>query len=311
MRTKEFIDKLKHKYSYDDKTTTALTKLIPALLEYYGQEYEKLIFDALENTKITLCNSYQTIQLLKKEQTLTKTYNENESSNIKTSDVLYTSDVLITYNEEENEYKIEETKRQIIISHTFNLDSPKGLEVLTYGVICLIKSFKDEFTIIDNVLYKRMGNQIKIKQIVFNNNEISLNFLQEEATALQLGLNIYDTQEVTSLILKDKYTCYDYESLYKIAMILKEKLGLSNMIIKQELENEKDLFLNEYTLSLYEELLDICEKCMKEEEEMVIFASKREEKDAIKSKITQILNNEAFNNFVNYLYSKKETKIKN
>ena len=62
-----YIEQLKIKYNYDDKTINALTKIIPALIDYYGIEYEDTILKAINDTKIICCNSYQTISKIKEE----------------------------------------------------------------------------------------------------------------------------------------------------------------------------------------------------------------------------------------------------
>ena len=45
-----YIEQLKIKYDYDDKTINALTKIIPALIDYYGIEYEDKILKAINDT---------------------------------------------------------------------------------------------------------------------------------------------------------------------------------------------------------------------------------------------------------------------
>ena len=67
MSSNRFLEKLKEKYNYNDKTVTALGKIIPSLIEYYGDHYETLILEAILNCEIIPCNSYQTIAKVFKE----------------------------------------------------------------------------------------------------------------------------------------------------------------------------------------------------------------------------------------------------
>lgn len=312
MKYEEFIEVLKNKYQYDDKLINALNKLFPVLLEYFGKEYESLIMKALEDTEIIPCNSYQTISILREKYELTKTYNENlVSSNFRNSDVFYLSNVHINYVEEENAYKIDKTYRKIILAHTFNLDSPKGLEVLTYGVVCLLKSYCGEYVIEDNYLYKKEGFQLEKKKIIYDRGNIYLDLEEEMGVGFNLGLNIYDTEAITSLILKDDYKCYDYRSIYKIAWLLKEKLKLKESIDTAQINNEKDLFISKYNEDLYNELLGLCDLCMNLEQEMIIYASKREEKDEISKRIKNILDNDVYMNLVKYIDFSREKRVKN
>jgi len=312
MKFEELLKSLKNKYNYDEKLLNALKKLLPVLLEYYGSNYETHIIEALKATEIIPCNSYQTISIVKKEYQLTKTYNENlVSSNFKNDDVYYLSSANVIYVEEENSYKIDKINRKIILAHTFNLDSPKGLEVLTYGVVCLLKSYCNEYTIKENYLYKRAGFGLETKKIIYNQGEIYLNLEEEIGTGLSLGLNIYDTQRITSLILKDNYKCYDYTSIHKIAWLLKEKLKLKKSLDDSEINNNENEFIQQYTKGLYNELLELCDTCMNLEQEMIIYASKREEKDEINKKIDHLLNNAVYNNLVQYIENSKNKRVKN
>ena len=34
---KKFFDKLRNKYNYDDKTMNALAKIVPCIVDYYGE----------------------------------------------------------------------------------------------------------------------------------------------------------------------------------------------------------------------------------------------------------------------------------
>lgn len=49
---KEYLENLKIKYNYDDKLMAFLEKAIPAIIKFYGKEYEPLILEAIENCEI-------------------------------------------------------------------------------------------------------------------------------------------------------------------------------------------------------------------------------------------------------------------
>ena len=96
-----YIEQLKIKYNYDDKTINALTKIIPALIDYYGIEYEDTILKAINDTKIICCNSYQTISKIKEEEKLTPKIGntqlkdiESEGSYISNIEINHTEDVI-------------------------------------------------------------------------------------------------------------------------------------------------------------------------------------------------------------------------
>lgn len=49
---KEYLDRLKVKYNYDEQFMSFLEKAIPAIIKFYGENYESLILEAIENCEI-------------------------------------------------------------------------------------------------------------------------------------------------------------------------------------------------------------------------------------------------------------------
>lgn len=100
MLDKNYFDKLKDKYNYDEKTIRALASIIPNLIDYYGNE--ELVLKAILNTKILPCNSYQTINKVAKENKtmlITGSFPITDID-IKRNEGVYLSDVSISYDEE-------------------------------------------------------------------------------------------------------------------------------------------------------------------------------------------------------------------
>lgn len=307
MFNKEYLDTLKEKYNYDDKVIRALLRIVPCIIDYYGEEYEELVLNAILSCEIIPCNSKQTISKLKKENSISLKNGVSEvaSIEVKGSESSYISDIKISYKEENNKYVIEDIKRKIVTSHTYNYDSPKGLEVLTYGLIKLIKSYQNEFTIDENVLIKRTGLEIEKRQIIKDGEDIYLNLLSHEGHGLEEGLNIYDTSKVVSLSLLDDYKCYDYDSIYTIAKILKENFDLKDILNEAELTGNINSFKKVTEKDSFEEE---CDKCLLLENEMFI-AITRDDKDDFASKINDELNKNIYEKLISmyeYLKTKKE-----
>ena len=137
-----FINKLKDKYNYDEKTIKALSLIVPALLEYYGEDYSEIILNAVFDCEIIHCNSHQTISKVLNKRKLTKMVGGSPVSDIdvKRAESVYSPNVKIVYNSENNSYEIEKVDRVIVVSHTYNYDSLKGLEVLTRAICRLVKT---------------------------------------------------------------------------------------------------------------------------------------------------------------------------
>ena len=60
------------------------------------------------------------------------------------------------------------------------------------------------------------------------------------------------------MVLSDNYKCYEYNSLYDVVLVLKEKLHLKKVIESSEINSSLD-FLNLYNFdNLYFKLLNWC-----------------------------------------------------
>lgn len=310
MFDKEYINKLKDKYNYDDKTIKTLEEIIPKVLEYYGKENELAVLEALLNCIIVPCNSYQNISKVKQEKQQTKKIGMSPVGDIDLirGEGVYYSSPKIIYNEPTNTFEIEKIERVIITPHQFNYDSPKGKEVLTYALCKLIKSYKDEYKIEENILTKRYGISEEVMQIIKNKDDIYLEITNEKGKALEEGFTIYDTEKIVSSVLKDEYQSYDYKSLFIIGYILKEKFNFKDEINNDEIEPNQEHF-EKLMNKKDKELMDKCDKCFNLEQEMLISMS-REEKDQIAKKLESLKENEIFSLLIE-IYKTKKDHIKN
>lgn len=304
-----FLDKLKVKYKYDDKTIKALSLIIPAMINYYGEDYSEIILNAVFNCEIIACNSKETISKFLKERKLTKTVGSSPVSEIdvKRAESVYMPNLKISYNEENNTYNIDKIDRVIVTSHTFNYDSLKGLEVLTHAMCHLIKSFNNEIVIDENILTIRNGISYEKRKIIFGN-EIFLEFIEDYGKALEEGFNLYDTEKIVSSIYKDDYKCYDFDSIYTIATILKDKYELQKEINDYELIGDYENFEQKYGKDIMKDLSATCDKCVCLENDMLLSFT-REDKDNYAKSINKILNEDIYNKLVS-IYEQKQ-KIKN
>lgn len=279
-----YIEQLKIKYNYDDKTINALTKVIPALIEYYGIEYEDTILKAINDTEIICCNSYQTISKLKEEQKLTTKTGNTQLKDID-SEGAYISNIQIVYNEIQNKYEIIKQNRKIVISHTYNLDSPKGLEVLILNICRTIKAENEEYVVEGNTLIQKEGLSERTYQISMDEENINLDLSSEINIGIHIGSLLYDTEQIESIILKDKYDTHKYDYLRLIIKYIKEVFELKETLNEEELL-KNNTFKNIYqNKEQFEKLSNCIDECLNIEHEMVIYAMNREEKD----KLEQIL----------------------
>jgi hypothetical protein len=287
----KYLEQLKQQYNYNDKTIKALAKIIPALIKYYSIEYEEIILSALKETEIICCNSYQTISNIKEQEKLTPTIGTSEIKKIE-NDGIYLSNIKIIYNELQNKYEIIKLNRKIIISHTFNLDSPKGLEVLILTICRLIKSYNEEYQIEGNTLIHKEGLSKTIKKILKEEDKITLNIQEEKLIGLHIGSLLYDTEQIESIILKDKYNTHQYNYLKLIIKYIKENIDLKETITEDEILKDNTLKKIYDKEENYEKLSHTIDKCLEKEHNMLMFALNREEKNKQEKELQEILEKE-------------------
>ena len=291
-----FFDNLKKRFNYNDKTIKALSLILPKLIAYYGNEYKDIVLSALLNCEIIPCASDDTINMVlnRLERKNISFHNELD---LKKGQCIYSSSVSLKYNEIKNIYEIDEIDRVIITSHTFNFDSLKGLEVLTHSLCHLIKSYGNEFIISENILTVKSGLSYKKYKILYDNGNISFDFISEFGNALEEGFTIYDTEKIVASIYDTNYKCYDFDSIYKIATVLKGSYNLKDQINTYEIFGDHDIFINKYGEDNIMKLDSISSEAVEIENEMLLTYTK-EDKDVLKDLLDNKINNDAYDNLI-------------
>ena len=308
MFDKYFLNKLKEKYNYTDKIINALAKIIPSLLQFYGEEHSEIILEAIFNCEIIPCNSYQTISKIKREKELTKFTGEHLIGDIdlKRAEGVYISSPKISYDEINNSYNIDKISRVIVTSHTYNYDSPKGLEVLTYALCKLVKSYYNEYKLEENEIIKRYGISYEKRKIVKDGPNIYLDLFKESGKSLEEGFTIYDAEQIVSMILLDNYEFHDYKTVYAIATILKNKFNLHDEINNCEIYGDYNYFKK---MCNDQDTLHVkCDECLLLEDEMFI-APSRKDKDELESKLNRLLSKELFEILNDILVNQRRENI--
>lgn len=298
-----FLNTLKMKYNYSDKLMTALDKIIPKLIAFYGDEYEELIKKAISSTIIIECNSYQPLSVVIDGLNIVKENKEKSliKENLKLAGGIYLADPVIVYDELLKNYIIKDVKRYIILSHFYNLDSPRGIATLTHELSKLIRSFHNEFRIDDDILTTRSGFKIEKKQIRKTDEGLELYLLSEENTGLELGVNSYEEECITSSVINDKYSSFDYNLPKKTAFILYERLGLKNEILLTSILGS-DTLKDKYDVrpSLFEDLSLLLDQTLVLEEQNHNIDLTKGEKEQLKEQLINI-NQEIGNNIIFFI----------
>ena len=303
-----FINKLKDKYNYDEKTIKALSLIIPALIKYYGEEYTDIILGAIFNCEIIYCNSHQTISQVLNDRKLTKSVGGSPVSDIdiKRAESVYVPNVKIVYNKETNSYEIAKIDRIIVTSHTYNYDSLKGLEVLTRAICRLIKSYNEEIVIDENTITTRYGIAHEKRKIIYDD-EITLDFIEDYGKGIEEGLTQYDTEKIVSSIYSNNYKCYGYNSVYTIASILKDTYHLERDINDYEIIGKPEELEKEYGKENIDNLCEMCDKCINLENDMLL-AFTREDKNNYAIGLNKLLGDSVYNTLVSIYKNSQKAK---
>lgn len=303
-----FLCELKNKYDYNAKLTRALGKILPSMTKYYGYFSWDIIKSALLDCEIIMCDSYSTIGMVIKRLNL---INIDESTFLIKEDLNYVSGIYLSrpkvnYDDILNSYVIDGVRRYIILSHTYNLDSARGLASLTSQLCKLIKSYKNEFVLKDDVIIKRTGLEKKFYKIV-NQNEITLKLTSYVNVGIEEGINSYDEQEILKIILGDNYETFDYQNTKSIALCLKDRLGLKEKLDCCEINGNTSDFIYEYEgeSDLFSELSLLADDSCILENKKNNYDITKEERDSINDEI-KFLINRLVNNLIEY---KKRAKI--
>lgn len=238
----EFFDKLQEKYNYDEKQLKAIKKIVPAMIDYYGEKYSSIILDFMMRTKIINCSSEETISMVEAKVRNLK-YNDTkgllkEPESIRSAK--YVSEPQVYFDTLLNNYVITGVNRFIILAHTYNLDSAKGLASLTKELCRGVKSYYLEYQLDNNKIVHRVGIKKELLE-VSGQDHVSLTLMGEKNTGCEEGLIAYDVEAIVGMILNDKYENFDYNTIKRVAYTLNDDLGLQDIIKESEFEKSYHL----------------------------------------------------------------------
>lgn len=267
MKLDLFLLQLKNKFNYNEKVITAIEKVIPKIISYYGSKYINIIEKALSDCCIVLCSSKETINMIKLNKKVIDINKDNAliNENIATGGVYYSFPIIV-YDMNLNSYIIKSIERCIIISHTYNLDSARGLAILTHNICHLIKSYEKEYELHGNILIKRCGLEFERYFINTSDVGISINLIDSRNVGLNEGISSYDEEEILKLVLNDNYETFDYQNTKYIALCLKDRLKLKSVIDDAELSGDISIFMERYGVEEFEKLSNLADQsCLLED----------------------------------------------
>ena len=125
---------LEEKYGYSWEFSSEICTLIESIIEYYGNDYARIIIDAIKDCKV---------EILQK--------GKNDVSRIKYNDGMYISIPVIDHG------VITEINKRIILPPSYNMYNQAYRGILLSQLLRLVRSSKNEFEITNGFLIQREG----------------------------------------------------------------------------------------------------------------------------------------------------------
>ncbi|HHW69528.1 MAG TPA: hypothetical protein GX747_04245 [Tenericutes bacterium] len=237
---------IKEKYNYDDNFVSLLRKIIVGMILHYGEDKKDIIFDALLNTPIIKCKSGETIY-----DVLVKYghYSDTEEGLVKAEDLKRASgvcslDYAISYNEETQEYNIDNVDKMVVLSNY--IDTEKRPSIIIHELGHLVKQYINNSFIKSNKLYIRSGLAESEIELSFDNGKVKKKLISEKGVGAEEGTNTYDEIKIMRSIFDKEYKSGTYAGVLCCANMLYDNLLLEKDIRDTQFYGNKIEFISAY-----------------------------------------------------------------
>lgn len=267
------------KYNYDEEFSKFLYQVYIELVNYYGNE--NIIYDAFLNTEI---KNVKDIYEYLKENDMLEDNNIVTENDLKRSSGIYASKPIIK--QANNKYEIIDTKKIVLVKN-FNINDTNKKAVLIHELCHMVKSYEDEYIIINDLLINRSGIIERHYKLTSENGKVNKDIIREKGVGLEEGFTTLAEEHITRHIVDINYHQSGYASVYVLAKTLLNYINES--IIKYiSLHNDKNLLYDKITN--YTEIETLADIAYKLNLEMYAKAFEKDELERIKKAILNIIN---------------------
>lgn len=210
----EYLEELKEKYKYDEDLIGVLKKIIPATIQHFGKNNEQIILDAISRCEIHFQREGESIK-----EYLLGFFPDKAIERIPTIATAFYESMPIINNGNIS------SKRLIYITSKVSgsLQNETTISHLVHEIGHLIKSFYNEYAIVNGKIQKRSG----ISTSTIRKDDKTKKYVEEEEknVGLEEAINCYDEEKIMSLILGRKYetTTYANQLNKSINLLFKNK----------------------------------------------------------------------------------------
>ena len=252
------IENIIKKFNYDETLANFLRELYPEFIAYFGADKEPIIYEALYNTPILIGDNVY--QILKNNDMLDNDDGYAVSAaDLKRSSGAYQSKAIIDY--EDNEFKIKEVKRVVIVTKNYNNGFSKSPLIHELGH--LIKSYYNEYKIDNDLLIGRSGLIETKKRLIKDGEKIKEVLIEEKGVGLEEGLNSIMQEEITKKLVDPNFEISGYGVLCHLAKIIVGS-DLLSAFLEAEIKDDKESLITkldeEFIPSAYKRIDKIFDK---------------------------------------------------
>lgn len=219
----EYILELKTKFGYNDELTDFLTKLIPNLIIYYGEEYKDVILSTLSNCEIHIQNKDEDPTAF-----LNSYFNVNEEWDLSKFIIggIYHNNIKIKDNKIDTKPIIYIRRDYVVAYKPFDFNNEEHLSNLIFEICIAIKGYKKP-TIENKKIVESIG---LLKNIYSYSKEDDIKFEKSYMKGIEIAINTVETKEILEMITGKKQEVHGIKSAGHSAMRLLEHKDIAKII---------------------------------------------------------------------------------
>lgn len=242
MTLEEYRDKLIAIFGYEKSLAENITIVADLIIDYYGEEYEAVVVDAIASTKVVLIDQYkrgirETLQDVIEREEMSESLPENvRLHDIRNLEGIYCEKVILSYSDES--YSIDSIKRLAVINSEFLPDSPYFQGKLVGELLKACKAHLSAHSIEGSKLITRNGLAMRVEELSFDGNNVTRKLLSERGYGLETGTNEYARRAIVREIF---YPFYDLENDLSTTLIagnILDSLKLRDMIHEAQMTKD-------------------------------------------------------------------------
>ena len=245
-----FVENISIKYAYSDEVRELLSQIIPKMILYYGEDKAEIILNAIQSCPIMICNDGENIyDLLFKEGFINTSIDSDytvSNDDLKRSSGVYTSVPELIYDDETNKYIVKSVRRIVGLSNYFKYDEINHIAILVHELGHLVKSYVDEYIIIDDVLISRSGLIVSTYRLSHDGNVVSMKLIDEKSVGIEEGTNSLDEKNIMSSYFDNSYKVEGYVLVTEVARVLVDNFDLKKDIHDAQFFATKNNLIEKY-----------------------------------------------------------------